>query len=122
RATLPRVSGPQYYTYKTDPLVRVDFAAITLEYGVRDDAAMAVPEDIDHSSVGSTVNAGETPREAAAPALAPDDSTAAEDVAQPQAVEEELSDPEPAVQALSEGDIAALQDFALLVEKDAADA
>jgi hypothetical protein len=28
RAAPPRVKGPSYYTYKTDPLVRVDFAAI----------------------------------------------------------------------------------------------
>jgi L,D-transpeptidase YcbB len=29
-ATLPRVSGPQYYTYRTDPLVRIDFSAIAI--------------------------------------------------------------------------------------------
>src|SRR5690606_27152690 len=51
RAAPPRVSGPQYYTYKTDPLVRVDFAAITLKPDGDDDAAMAAPDGVDPSSV-----------------------------------------------------------------------
>jgi murein L,D-transpeptidase YcbB/YkuD len=28
-ATAPRITGPSYYTYKTDPLVRVDFSALS---------------------------------------------------------------------------------------------
>lgn len=57
RVAPPRVTGPQYYTYKTDSLVRVDFAAIK---PVRaDEEAALKPTGIDLESVGSTVAAAE---------------------------------------------------------------
>lgn len=57
RPAPPRVTGPQYYTYKTDALVRVDFAAIK---PVRaDEEAALEPTGIDNESVGSTVVAME---------------------------------------------------------------
>src|SRR5690606_22994416 len=52
----PRVSGPSYYTYKTDALVKVDFAAIRPERA--DDAAMLPAADIDTASVGATERPG----------------------------------------------------------------
>ena len=61
RAAPPRVSGPQYYTYKADPLVPIDFAAIAPKQAEADDA-MASPEGVDPSSVGSTAASGETPQ------------------------------------------------------------
>lgn len=87
RAAPPRVSGPQYYTYKTDPLVRVDFSAIAVKPA--DDHAMVVPAGVDPTPVASTAPAG---GEAGA------------------------------VQALGASDIAALGDFALMAEKEAAEA
>ncbi|MCO6390308.1 L,D-transpeptidase family protein [Aliihoeflea aestuarii] len=44
----PRVTGPQYYTYKTDALSKVDFTAINIA-----PAALASP-GIDHGTVGAT--------------------------------------------------------------------
>lgn len=49
-AQAPRVTGPQYYTYKTDALARIDFSAIAI------DPAVARAE-IDHGTVGATAPA-----------------------------------------------------------------
>ncbi|TKT79181.1 L,D-transpeptidase family protein [Aquamicrobium sp. LC103] len=46
----PRVSGPQYYDYKTDSLVRVDFSALALAMG----ALAPHPASIDPGTVGAT--------------------------------------------------------------------
>ncbi|MCO6385568.1 murein L,D-transpeptidase [Aliihoeflea sp. 40Bstr573] len=43
----PRVSGPQYFTYKTDALAKVNFAAITIDPAL-------VGSGIDHGTVGAT--------------------------------------------------------------------
>ena len=51
-APAPRVSGPSYYAYKTDALVRVDFAGITPRPA--DDFTELEPTELDRTSVGST--------------------------------------------------------------------
>ncbi|MHB2265166.1 L,D-transpeptidase family protein [Aliihoeflea sp. PC F10.4] len=57
-AQAPRVTGPQYYTYKTDTLSKVDFSAIKIM-----PAALVTP-GIDHGTVGATrkASADETAR------------------------------------------------------------
>lgn len=145
RAAPPRVSGPSYYTYKTDPLVEVDFAAIAPE---RDEAAAGA---IDDGTVASTAAAKEEGalsavtslptalRAPAIPALPMLEAlpTAVEGSklpaapmldALPTAIEgadgvlpaagEETRAPDP----LTDERIAGLQDFALMAEKDAAEA
>ena len=126
RAAPPRVAGPQYYTYKADNLVTVDFAAITLNAMADDDSALVAPQGVDLASVGST------PVVAEAEAL-PDASLDVRNaVLLPTADIEagEMSNEQPEapealpIQAprLSADDIAALQDFSLLAEKEAAEA
>lgn len=46
----PRVTGPQYFTYKTDALVKVNFAAISIDPAL-------VNSGIDHGTVGATTQA-----------------------------------------------------------------
>lgn len=170
RAAPPRVSGPSYYTYKTDALVRVDFAAITPERA-DDHAALPTP-GIDSQSVGSTVLVAQavspvvtetdetvTPvQEEATPVETPaaeetaaeelddaDEDAAVQDVIErarsvlestpdvgtaetltPPAVEEtqpgETVAETPAPEPLTDEQIAALQQFELMAEKEAADA
>lgn len=145
RAAPPRVSGPAYYTYKTDPLVEVDFAAIAPE---RDEAAgeaiddgtvastAAVKEEGALSSVGSLPTALKAPAIPAPPMLEAL-PTAVEGAqlpgapmldALPTAIEgtdgalpaagEQTRGPDP----LTDEQIAGLQDYALMAEKEAADA
>lgn len=45
----PKISGPQYYTYKTDSLVRIDFSGIEIA-----PQALAKPARLDHGTVGTT--------------------------------------------------------------------
>ncbi|MEO3387406.1 L,D-transpeptidase family protein [Mesorhizobium sp. CAU 1741] len=143
----PRVKGPSYYTYKTDSLVRVDFSAIQ---PVRDPAHAALEqENVDLQPVGSTQAVAredeelieaveavleeddEAPNEAttASPDAATQDTaaddeeaptaTATGDVpADPAAPVEEVQSAEP----LTDAQIAALQDFELVAEKEAAEA
>lgn len=77
RAAPPRVTGPQYYTYKTDALVRVDFAAISPARP--DGEASLQPAGVDTESVGSTVDATDVSQEEAATApgeqVAPQEAT-----------------------------------------------
>ena len=84
-AAPPRVTGPSYYNYKTDALVRIDFS--TLRLPVAEEKASTNADGIDVRSVGST------------------DRT-----------------PSPAtVQGTLDGThLAALQDFELMAEKEAA--
>ena len=111
----PRVAGPHYYTYTTDPLVRVNFSAITL--AEEEDAALSAPDGIDPESVGSTEAA---PQEEGSAAAMPEPETA---TVAPEPDEPEAPEPETAAaEALGADDIAALQDFALLAEKEAAEA
>jgi murein L,D-transpeptidase YcbB/YkuD len=45
RVSAPRIAGPSFYDYKTDALVRVDFAALSLALAKADaDHAMALPD------------------------------------------------------------------------------
>ncbi|MBX9461478.1 MAG: L,D-transpeptidase family protein [Aquamicrobium sp.] len=57
RPAPPRVTGPQYYTYKTEALVRIDFAAI--KPARLDEEAALGATGIDTESVGSTVAVSE---------------------------------------------------------------
>ena len=127
RVAPPRVSGPSYYTYKTDPLVQVDFSAIRRETSA-DQAA-----GVDERTVAST--AAEDNRDG--PAAIADLPSALQGTrlpllpmqeALPTALEggpgslrstgDTLPDPDP----LTDERIAALQEFALKAEKDAAEA
>jgi murein L,D-transpeptidase YcbB/YkuD len=161
RAAPPRVKGPSYYTYKTDPLVRVDFAAIEPH---RDrDAALhatstsqsaeaAAPADgilvaqLDEKPSGGVVSDATedtlpgNDTEAAAPVqAAPMPENPATDEAgasEPEQKESDTAAQEPAVdepaaparatashpQPLTDAEIAGLQAFELLAEKEAAEA
>lgn len=110
RATAPRVSGPSYYTYKTDPLVRVDFAGIVPQR--EKDAALSAPAGIDRTAVGSTMMEEAPAVAAAEPALA--------DTAQEEAAREDAGPRQR--QLLTDAQIAALQAFELLAEKEVAEA
>lgn len=94
RATVPRVSGPSYYAYKTDPLVRVDFAGLAPQRD--EEAGLAAPAGIDRTAVGSTA-AGEA---ATAPA------------------QEGTKQRQP----LTDAQVEALQALELMVEKEVAEA
>jgi len=147
--TPPRVTGPSYYTYKTDPLVRVDFAAI--QPVRQDDGAALVSPGIDERSVASTtVGAGETATlvaeladeeetasDAVTEAAIEEDGETSASTSEPPEVEsavraveavaeeETFADPEPVVasaQPLTDDQIAALQEFTLLAEKETAEA
>lgn len=141
RAAPPKISGPSYYTYKTDPLVKVDFAAIKPERS--DDAAALAPAGVDTAAVGSTTDVPQPVSEpsadqadaadnaiaeaapnddpltdapaeteaAAEPALAP---------AQDEAAAEGRADVPQVARPLGDDQISALQEFELLAEKDAA--
>src|SRR5690606_6975049 len=69
RAAPPRVSGPQYYTYRAGLRVRVGCAAGTPQRA-RDDA-LAAPRSLDPDAVGSTVVHGAVAREPLPPVAAP---------------------------------------------------
>lgn len=128
RAAPPRIKGPSYYTYKTDPLVRVDFAAIEPH---RDrEAALTLPQagqgtgevqvaQLDDAAVTSDATTGDVlddklPKgEAAAPAAtepaaetAPGAAQAQPGVAGEKVVEESSQSPAPsqAVTAAETGD------------------
>lgn len=123
RAAPPRVSGPQYYTYKTDPLVKVDFSAIRPQRD--DDEATLAPAGIDPTSVASTVPEqdevpvveGAAPLSSGAETSGEDAPTAVGQPAPPVVVEEA-----PPPEILRDEQIAALQEFTLLAEKEAAEA
>jgi murein L,D-transpeptidase YcbB/YkuD len=114
RVAPPRVSGPSYYTYKVDALVKVDFTAIK---PVRtEDAAMLPATGIDSASVGSTEGAeAEADRatavqvaqmlqsDVASDAVPEDVGTGIETASEPAAIAEEGVDLE---NALVEGDAA----------------
>lgn len=130
RAAPPRVAGPQYYTYKTDPLVRVDFASIVPSR--IQDGAEAVSPGIDTTSVGSTIESRieevlDDARAAEAPATAPQEpngaletSPAQPDVAAPAVIEIPAIAAAPVAQPLTDAQISSLQSVELLAEKDAA--
>src|SRR5690606_5542124 len=128
-------AGPQYYTYKTDPLVRVDFSAIVPQRQ-RDGAALSAP-GIDHTTVGTiedrieevledakAAEVASQPESAADPATAPE--PAADAASTPQSIETQteitIQAEAPAAQPLTEEEIRSLQDFALLAEKNVAEA
>lgn len=107
---VPRVKGPQYYTYKTDPLVRVDFAAIVPHRAK--DGAEATGQGVDHSTVGTTLE------ERIEAVVQEPPAVSAEEEGEVQAAA-----PEPAAQqSLSDDQIASLQQFELLAEKQIAEA
>lgn len=109
RAAPPRITGPQYYTYKTDSLVRVDFSAIRPE---QQEQESALPQsEIDPRPVGSTQADG-VEEEAVTVELEP----------APLAISANEVPNEPARSFLTESQISALQDFELLAEKEAAEA
>ena len=123
----PRVTGPSYYTYKTDALVRVDFSTIRPER--TDDEAMIGP--IDRTSVGSTDERAvdvasavtlEQPEPVRSDAVEDAPGMPVDPVAAPKpetAVEEQTAGMR---QPLTDEQIAALQGFELLAEKEAAEA
>jgi murein L,D-transpeptidase YcbB/YkuD len=182
RAAAPRVSGPQYYTYKTDPLVRVDFAAIApatsdrradadagIDGGSVASVAMPVEEPlvvVAQASTGADVLSdalveGVVPDQAEIEEGAPETTVGAQDaagqgpladdpladalvegvaeqpaeIAAPAAEEPATASPEPSIvpapeeavvapepQPLTAGTVAALQEFELLAEQEAAEA
>lgn len=112
----PRIAGPQYYTYKTDPLVPVDFASIV---PVREREGAALSEvELDHTAVGSTIEdrIEEVLEEAKSTAGAP---------SQPAATEIQIpagTGPEIAAEQLTEDRVRQLEDVSLLAEKNIAEA
>ena len=133
--TPPKVAGPQYYTYKTDPLVRVDFSAIVPQRQ-RDGASLSAP-GIDHTTVGTiedrieevledakATEVSSQPEGAASPAASPEPASDA--ASTPPSIETQteitIQAEAPAAQPLTEEQIRSLQDFALLAEKNVAEA
>ena len=105
RAAPPKIAGPSYYTYKTDPLVKVDFSSIH-----------PAPPAIDDAAVGST----EPPMQMAQISLDETASDAITDEAAAPGAEAAPENAPPAARPLDDNQIAALQDFELLAEKAAA--
>lgn len=113
----PRVTGPSYYTYKTDTLVRVDFSAIRPERP--DEQAMAAPAGLDAEPVGSTAPAAPLDVASATPIVLTDETAPAQaDALAPT----EQAQPADTHQKLTDAQVAALQGYELLAEKDAAEA
>jgi murein L,D-transpeptidase YcbB/YkuD len=109
RTAPARISGPQYYNYKTDALVRVDFSAI--KPALPEERATEYRPAIDSQQVASTVRAvtDEVASDAVGPQIpAPVDVVPAPVIA------------EPSRATLSQSQIDALQQVELLAEKDAA--
>ncbi len=115
----PRVTGPSYYTYKTDALVRVDFSAIHPDR--TDDQAMHAPAGIDAEPVGSTATAvpGAPLDVASATPIVLTDET---EPAQTDAAVEREQEQAATHQKLTDAQIAALQGHELMAEKEAAEA